>query len=269
MIRFHLIRALAGSAGPFRLDISTEIGPGELLALTGPSGAGKTSVLRMLAGLMRPDGGYIEVEGHCWYRAQPRCWRSPQARSVGYVFQDYGLFPHMSIWQNLCFALPRGQAHSRVGELLELVGLSELRDRRPGDLSGGQQQRVALVRAFIRQPRLLLLDEPLAAQDRQLRAQLQADLQQLHAHLRVPGILVSHDPGEILRLAQRVIRLEPGGAVQSGPPAAVLAPHHPVQVEVLAYAQGQALVLAGGQPLWVPVNEPVAPGSWISLRGSI
>ncbi|RMG53968.1 MAG: ATP-binding cassette domain-containing protein, partial [Bacteroidetes bacterium] len=203
----------------------------------------------------------------CWYRASSRCWLPPQARSVGYVFQDYGLFPHMSIWENLCFALPKGDGPTRVADLLEMVGLSELRNRRPGRLSGGQKQRVALVRAFIRRPRLLLLDEPLAAQDQKLRTQLQADLQQLHAHLRVPGILVSHDKGEIMRLASRVIRLEPGGAVQSGTPGAILAPPQPVRVEVLAYQAGKALVLAGGQPLWVPVAAPVAPGDWITLAG--
>ena len=215
-----ITRPLPGSTpgAPLPGALAQTIGDGEFIALFGPSGAGKTTLLRMLAGLTRPDRGRIVVDGAVWFDAAAGVNLAPQARSVGVVFQDYALFPNLSVRDNIGYAVARAD-RAWVDELLTLMQLDGLQQQRPAVLSGGQKQRVALARAVARKPRLLLLDEPLAALDYRLRARLQDDLLLLHRRLGVTTLMASHDIGEVFRLADRVWRLEQGCVVQTGTPS--------------------------------------------------
>ena len=226
MLDLHLTKPLHTAHGPALLDVRLTVPTGELLAVRGPSGAGKTTLLRLLAGLDRPTSGYLRVAGETWSDHARGLWLPPQRRGVGFVFQDYALFPNMTVRENLEFALPNRQNVSLVAELLNLVELSALAGRRPAALSGGQQQRVALARALARQPRLLLLDEPLAALDAPTRLRLQDVLAAAHRRFGLTTLLVSHDAAEIARLATQVVELEQGKVVRQGPPAAPTAPLH-------------------------------------------
>ncbi|AMR28555.1 hypothetical protein A0257_16615 [Hymenobacter psoromatis] len=221
MLDFHLTKALHTAAGPRTLDVALALPPGELLAVTGSSGAGKTTLLRLLAGLDRPDAGFVRFGKQTWFDAAARQWLPPQRRPLGFVFQDYALFPNMTVRENLAFAA-EGQADKKkiISELLELLELTELADRRPAVLSGGQQQRVALARALARRPRLLLLDEPLSALDLPTRQRLRHALAEVHRRFELTTILVSHDPAEIAQLAHRVLTLDLGQVRGVGPPAA-------------------------------------------------
>ena len=264
MLDFHLLKALHTAAGPRTLDVRLTLAPGELLAISGPSGAGKTTLLRLLAGLDRPDGGFIEAEHKTWYHAAHRQFLPPQQRPLGFVFQDYALFPNMTVRENLAFAAT-GQAGASqlISDLLDSLELSGLANRRPAVLSGGQQQRVALARALARRPRLLLLDEPLSALDLPTRQRLQQVLAEVHRQYELTTILISHDPAEISRLATRVLELELGQVRRLGPPAALAAPAT-VAGRVLAVLPGERLrvQLPGGAEVEVAgragVGETIA-----------
>jgi molybdate transport system ATP-binding protein len=210
MIRFHAHTAL-----PF-MDLSFELEQGAFLAVCGPSGAGKTTLLRMLAGLTSPGTGRIEVDGRVWDDGGAH--RPPQLRSVGMVFQDFALFPHLSVRENITFALPDKEDTKRVDWLLDRTDLGGLARRKPSRLSGGQQQRVALARALARKPRLLLLDEALVAQDTTQRVRLWEFLLEVHRAEALTTLLVTHDEMEVRRLADRVLYLENGRSVRSGKP---------------------------------------------------
>jgi molybdate transport system ATP-binding protein len=220
VIDIALTRTLHSASGPLQLDVQTSIEAGSFVTLFGPSGAGKTSILRMLAGLSNPDRGKIRVNGVTWFDSDKRINLSPQKRSIGFVFQDYALFPNLTVRENVAYAADKNEPRW-VDELLGLAGLASLQHRLPGALSGGQKQRVALARAIARKPAILLLDEPLSALDIELRSQLQDDLARLHQRFGLTTLLVSHDVGEVFKLSQRVLRLEGGRIVQSGTPAAV------------------------------------------------
>jgi molybdate transport system ATP-binding protein len=220
MITITLTKTLQSATGRLDLQVQTSIEAGSFVALFGSSGAGKTTILRMLAGLAEPDTGHIVVGGETWFDAEKRINLPPQKRAIGFVFQDYALFPNLSVRDNVAYAADKNDARW-VDELLELSGLSALRHRLPDTLSGGQKQRVALARAIARKPALLLLDEPLSALDAQLRSQLQDDLARLHQRFGLTTLLVSHDVGEVFKLSQRVLRLDEGRIVQSGTPAEV------------------------------------------------
>jgi len=219
MLDFHLVKALLSVAGPATLDVRLTIRPGEFVALCGPSGAGKTTMLRLLAGLTRPDAGFLRADEQTWYDGKQRLWLPAQRRSIGFVFQDYALFPNMTVHQNLTFALVDPHDPAIVAELLAIIDLEVLAHRYPHQLSGGQQQRVALARALARRPKLLLLDEPLSAVDYPTRQRLQEALAQVHRRFNLTTVLVSHDPAEVQTLADRVIELDLGCVRQDGPPA--------------------------------------------------
>jgi molybdate transport system ATP-binding protein len=220
VIEIALTRTLHSASGPLQLNVETIIEAGTFVTLFGPSGAGKTSILRMLAGLTDADQGKICVNGVTWFDSDERINLPPQKRSIGFVFQDYALFPNLTVRENVAYAANKNDT-GWVDELLGLVGLASLQHRLPGTLSGGQKQRVALARAIARKPAILLLDEPLSALDIELRSQLQDDLARLHQRFGLTTLLVSHDVGEVFKLSQRVLRLEGGRIVQSGTPAEV------------------------------------------------
>lgn len=185
--------------------------------LFGPSGSGKTTVLRCLAGLERPDRGFIEFAGEQWFGATAGIHRPPQARGVGYLFQDYALFPHLTAAANVRYGLTGTRAgQARADALMATLRLTDLADRYPRQLSGGQQQRVALARTLAVAPRLLLLDEPLSALDTPGRAELRHELGHLLRAADIPVILVTHDRVEAIALGDRVVVLDAGRVLQSG-----------------------------------------------------
>lgn len=220
MINFSLQKKLHKAEGDMQLNIDCAIDQKQFTSLYGASGAGKTSVLRMLAGFMKPDNGYIKINNEVWYDAEKRINVVPQKRKIGFVFQDYSLFPNMNVRENIAFALAKNESKKIINELLELTGLSMLENRKIQTLSGGQQQRVALVRAIAKKPQLLLLDEPLSAIDNNMRQQLQETLLDVHKRFELTTILVSHDVDEIIKLADKIIHLEHGSVKQYTTPAA-------------------------------------------------
>lgn len=210
MITLDLKKSLLSGQGPMELNVQLEIPKGELLALGGPSGNGKTSLLKMIAGLMDPEEGRITVEDHCWLDTRQKINDPPQQRNIGFVFQDYALFPHFNVRQNLYYALEKKQNPDHISDLIEVMELQHLLAHKPATLSGGQQQRVALARALVRRPKLLLLDEPLSALDPDMRHRLQSYILRVHRTFALTTILVSHDQKEIARMADRVITLKAG-----------------------------------------------------------
>ena len=216
MIRIDISKKLHGATGVMNLSINLEIQENSFVALSGESGSGKTTLLRILAGLEEADGT-IEVGGEIWQDTKSKL--STQKRGIGFVFQDYALFPNMSVEENLLFVKNDKELCSK---LLEMSELSELRGRVPNSLSGGQKQRVSLCRAMMNRPKLLLMDEPLSALDPSMRSKLQAEILALHKEFGTTTIMVSHDPSEIYRLSQRVIKLHHGKVVEDGKPKDVL-----------------------------------------------
>jgi molybdopterin-binding protein len=210
----------------FRLEVALEVGA-ETVALVGPSGAGKTTILRAVAGLVRPERGSIVMRGETWLDTDAGVSLPPERRSVGLLFQDYALFPHMTVAQNVAYG-----GRAAAADLLERFGLVSLARSRPAELSGGERQRVALSRALARDPRVLLLDEPLAALDAQTRATVRAELGERLRELRLPTLLVTHDYGDAAALADRIGVLVDGEIAQLGTPAElVAAPANPFVAE--------------------------------------
>ncbi|HXF98228.1 MAG TPA: ABC transporter ATP-binding protein [Gaiellaceae bacterium] len=187
---------------------------GELVALLGPSGCGKTTLLRLVAGFERPDEGTVELAGEPV--AGPGVWVPPERRRVGMVFQDYALFPHLTVAENVGFGLPRRSRPARVRELLAAVGLEALARRYPHELSGGQQQRVALARALAPAPEVVLLDEPWSNADPGLRETLRAEVAEIIRPLEVTVVLVTHEREEAFALADRIALMREGAIVQAG-----------------------------------------------------
>jgi len=218
MIHIRLQKQLSAAEGDMLLKVDCMMKPGQLYVIYGVSGAGKTSILRMMAGLLQPEAGYIEVNGQIWLDTSQKINLKPQQRNIGFVFQDYALFPNMTVRQNLVYALGKSDNPSVVDELIEMTQLSGLQNRKPGMLSGGQQQRVALARALVRQPDILMLDEPLSALDEGMRARLQDYILKLHKKYGLTTILVSHDMGEIIKMADHIFVLKNGKITQQGSP---------------------------------------------------
>ena len=205
------------SEGKNLLKVNLEIANNELLCLFGHSGAGKTTLLRILAGLFQPDKGYIAYNGQVWFDSDKKINLSPQQRNVGYMFQDYALFPNMSVRKNIAFA-QKMKNPEEIDKLLYHFGLETLQKQYPAKLSGGQKQRVALARALAAKPKLLLLDEPLSALDEEMRMSLQDEILKAHQLLNSVTLLVSHDKDEVRKLASTVVLLRNGNVVNSGKP---------------------------------------------------
>ena len=216
---------VALTRGALSLEASLSVADGECLALVGPSGAGKSTLLRILAGLTRPERGRISLGAETWLGDELQEVPA-ELRRVGFVFQEYALFPHMSAWRNVAYGIRgagRGARRRRALELLERFGLAERAHARPGDLSGGERQRVALARALATEPSLLLLDEPLSALDARTRANASAELAGLLSGMDAPTVIVTHDFAEAALLADRIAVLDRGRVVQEGTPAELAA----------------------------------------------
>ena len=254
----------------FDLTLELSAPPG-VTALFGPSGAGKSMTVACIAGLARPDAGRIVLDDLVFYDSAARVHLPPQQRRIGYVMQDYLLFPHLTVGENVAFGLPgmnRRARQSTVAAMLERVGLAGYEPRRPQDLSGGQQQRVALARALVTQPRALLLDEPFSALDGPTRALLRRDLLDLQRNLNLPVVFITHDLGEAYLLADQLAVLVEGKLLQCGAPAEVVA--HPVNRHVAQLTGSRnflvgRLVEYGADGLTVRVGQmllktPAAPG---------
>lgn len=210
MLKARLLKNLHTTDGPLLLEADFELARGAVTTLFGRSGAGKTTILRMLAGLTLPDAGRLECEGEVWFDAASGADAPPQSRRVGFVFQDHALFPNMTVSENLRFALRPDQDGRAVDAMLEVAGLSSLARRYPENLSGGQKQRVALARCLVPEPVLLLLDEPLSALDEEARTELQDEFLRLHRARKFTALLVSHDRAEISKLSTTVLVLSRG-----------------------------------------------------------
>jgi molybdate transport system ATP-binding protein len=207
MLSFYVRKRLVAGDRRFDLELEYALPRGAFLGVRGPSGSGKSTLVRCLAGLERPDDGHIDCEGETWYSRSPRLFVPARRRRVGLVFQDYALFPNMTVLGNILYANSDAE---RVRELLELTRLTEEARQFPRELSGGQRQRAALARALARQPRLLLLDEPLSALDEELRDGLGDELRRVQREAGVTAIMVSHSKAEIARLCDEVLELKSG-----------------------------------------------------------
>ncbi len=216
MIHLDIQKSLLGSEGAMPLHVRLDIKEHDFLALSGQSGSGKTTLLRILAGLESAEGT-ISVDNKLWLDPQTKL--SSQKRRIGFVFQDYALFNNMSVEQNLLYVT---KDRSLSTHLLELTDLTSLKNRLPLTLSGGQKQRVSLCRALMNRPKLLLMDEPFSALDPAMRSKLQDDILTLHKEFGTTTIMVSHEPSEIYRLANRVVVLHHGKVIHDGTPKEVL-----------------------------------------------
>jgi len=221
--------------------VSIDFADGGFYALLGPSGSGKTTLLRMIAGFDFPDSGRIAIAG------QPVETLPVEKREIGMVFQNYALFPNMSVFDNVAFGLSvrgveRGETAQRVGEALELVRLTGLDQRKPHQLSGGQKQRVALARALVTRPRVLLLDEPLSALDKALRLEMEIELRRIQRDVAITTIFVTHDQEEALTMSDRVGILNEGRLVQEGPPHKI---YEQPETAFVARFLGEANLLQG------------------------
>jgi molybdate transport system ATP-binding protein len=230
-LQFEAKKMLHTAQGKQWLDIRFQLDKGSTLAIYGPSGAGKTTLLRILAGLTDVATGHIQLDGETWLDSSRRSHLPTRRRAIGFVFQDFALFPNLTVREQLEYALPLTEDNSPsavIEELLALMELEALQRHRPAFLSGGQQQRVALARAIARRPKLLLLDEPLSALDEEMRNKLQEYLLKVQQRYHLTTILVSHYLPEISRLADTVLILRNGRIESQGPPAMLFNQQLPV-----------------------------------------
>jgi molybdate transport system ATP-binding protein len=223
MIQIQLEKKLHFEDGPGRLSLDLSIDPGSFITVFGKSGAGKTTLLRCLAGLTKPDTGKITFGETIWLDTDTNYCVPTQKRNIGFVFQDFALFPHLTVWENTVFAAKTSDDKHRADYLFSLLDLKSLSHQKPDQLSGGQKQRVAFARALVRKPALLLLDEPLSAIDAETRIRLQDALLIMHKEFNLTTLMISHDVGEAFRLSDKILVLAQGKIQKSGTPAQVFA----------------------------------------------
>ena len=221
MIKARFKKQMQTPQGIECLDIDLTIPDAGFITLFGESGAGKTTLLRILAGLTRPQEGYIEVDGEVWFDDQKGIDLPAQLRKAGFVFQENSLFPHMTVRQNLEYALSSNKEQGSIDEWVLAMGLKGLEGQTPDKISGGQKQRVALIRALISKPKVLLLDEPLSDLDIHARLNLQDEIIKAHHKTKITTILVSHDLAEVFKLSNKVFIIDHGKVIRSGTPQEV------------------------------------------------
>jgi len=221
MIQFNAYKMLQTADGELPLDVAFTIKKGQFVAVYGNSGAGKTTILRILTGLTAAEKATIKVADATWDDAEKKFHLPVQKRSIGFVFQDFALFPNLTVKENLEFALSKGDSKEIVQELIELMELQSLQNSKPEHLSGGQKQRVALARAIVRRPKILLLDEPLSALDDAMRFKLQDYILQIHKKYELTTIMISHSIAEIFKLSNHVLVIDKGRITKQGTPEKV------------------------------------------------
>ena len=267
MLEVDIHKQLNSGKVPFALEAQLQIQGGEIVALMGPSGAGKTTVLQILAGLISADRGSVKLKGRIYQDTANQTFLKPQERQIAYIFQDGGLFPHMTLEENLRFALPPRASSQTLDADLHKLGLADMKHRRPDQLSGGQKQRAVLLRAILQQPHMLLMDEPLSAQDETRRTQLGHLIQTWIRPLHIPVIWVSHDAEEVLNVADRVVYMEEGKIQRIDSPENILlsSPHETLRGKVLEVQKSHLIVQIGRQQLRLPHQEKVEKGDWINV----
>ncbi len=239
----NLTKQLAPHLGPVVVRVSFDVYPSEIFALLGPSGCGKTTTLRMIAGFERPDAGEIHLEDRVL--DSPKVHLSPKTRGIGFVLQDYALFPHLNVMDNVGFGLrklPAKSLRQRSLEVMELVDLISIKDRKPHELSGGEQQRVALARSIAPGPELILLDEPFSNLDAELRHTTREEVRGLLKKTGMSAVLVTHDQEEALCLANRIAVMQNGRIEQIGTPESI---YHRPQTPFVAEFLGKTNLIAG------------------------
>lgn len=266
----------------FALNAAASVPLSGVTAVFGPSGSGKTSLLHAIAGFIRPEAGRIAFGDDIWFNTSPRAWTPAHKRGVGVVFQDAQLFPHLSVRGNLDYASKRADlsapGHPQV-DIIAAMDLNALLDRDPQTLSGGERQRVAIARTLLTRPRLLLLDEPLAALDTARKGDLLPFLETLKTQFAVPTLYISHDVDEVSRIADRVLMMEAGHIVASGPTDEVLsrygleAGRNPYEAASILHGEvdtasesGLVAVRIGEAVLWLAADLHLAPGTQISIK---
>lgn len=275
MIEFRIRKKLFMAQGERTLDVEQRVERGEMLALFGESGVGKTTLLRILAGLERPDHGRIVVDGVVWFDSSQGTSLPVHRRSLGFVFQKPALFPNMTVRANLAYGIRRMHAghEAWLTHLLRKTELSHFADRPPDQLSGGQAQRAALARAVARRPSVLFLDEPLSALDAPMRGRLHKVLRELHSELGLTTLLVSHDVGEVARLADRVLVLKDGKVTDCGTPGEVFTGESSTEKPAVPAEVLRIEATAGGVLLHVLLNDRLvkipAPEGYATVGNSI
>lgn len=274
--------SLEATFSDFALNTAASLPLSGVTAVFGPSGSGKTSLLHAIAGFIRPDTGRITFGDETWFETTPRAWTPAHKRGVGVVFQDAQLFPHLSVRGNLDYARKRADQSAPghpEADIIAAMDLTALLDRDPQTLSGGERQRVAIARTLLTRPRLLLLDEPLAALDTARKGDLLPFLETLKTQFAVPTLYVSHDVDEVSRIADRVLMMEAGRIVASGPTDEVLsrygleAGRNPYESASIlhgkvdtAYESGLVAVRIGEAVLWLAADLHLPPGTEISIK---
>lgn len=218
MIKFYALKTLQTAKGKMPLEVSFEIEKGKLVCIYGNSGVGKTTILRILSGLAESEKSLITVDGEVWDDSEKKIHLPIQKRSIGFVFQDFALFPNLTVKENLMFALQKNENLKSIDELLEIMEINELQNSFPHSLSGGQKQRVALARAIVRKPKILLLDEPLSALDDEMRFKLQDYILKIHHRYQLTTLLISHHLPEIFKLSNLVLAIDNGQIIKKGTP---------------------------------------------------
>ena len=281
MIRITITKELTMAEGKKSLSIDTSIETGLITTVFGKSGAGKTSLLRIIAGLLKPESGTIISDNEIWLDTDKHINLPVQKRNIGFVFQDLALFPNMTVAENLQYGA-RGKQHEHdIGDLLKMVNLEKLAGRKPDTLSGGQRQRVALCRAMVGSPRLLLLDEPFSSLDTGMHHQLREDLLRMHQTFKLTTILVTHDLADVYSLSDRTLVIDGGNLIKSGKPDEVFRTGESpgtlqLQGEVLNISDNGivavAEILSGNRIIKVLIGEEerteLKPGMQVLIRSN-